>query len=109
MVESDAEVMGFFEKYSYDEFPSKHLKYFVIPAWDCREALEEQDVLHMSDKGVNDDDCVALGRALSLMKPAPLKRVYMTRNKLTDKGCVALAAGCADCPNFEVFYAQVRV
>lgn len=105
-VDDDSEVMAFFDKYSYDEYPSKHLKYFVIPAFDMREALEEHEVLHMSDKGVNDDDCVALGRALSLIRPETLRRVYMTRNKLTSKGCAALAGGCAACPNFEVFYAQ---
>ena len=105
-VEDDEEVMSFFEKYSYDTFPSKHLKYLEIPAWDCREALEEEPVLHMSDKDLTDDDAVALSRAMSIIKPEQLLRLYMTRNKLTDKGCAALAAGCADCPNFELFYLQ---
>jgi len=107
-VEDDEDCMSFFEKFSYDTFPSKHLKYLEIPAWDCRESLEEEPVLHMSDRDVTDDDAVALGRAMSIIKPEQLTRLYMTRNKLTDKGCAALAQGCADCPNFEMFYMQLN-
>jgi len=105
-VEDSPEVMSFFEKFSYDAFPSKHLKYLEIPAWDCRETLEEEPVLHMSDKDMTDDDAVVLGRAMSIIKPPTLQRLYMTRNKLTGKGCAALAAGAADCPCFEVLYMQ---
>lgn len=105
-VEDDAEIMNFFDKYSYDTFPSRYLKNLEIPAWDCREALEEEPVLHMSDKDVSDDDAVALGRAMAILKPEQLKSLYMTRNHLTDKGCAALAVGCAACPNFELLYLQ---
>jgi len=105
-VEDSPEVMSFFEKFSYDTFPSKHLKYLEIPAWDCREALEEEPVLHMSDRDVTDDDAVALGSALEIVRPEQLLRLYLTRNHLSDKGCAAVAAGCAACPNFELLYLQ---
>ncbi|KAL1503437.1 hypothetical protein AB1Y20_011925 [Prymnesium parvum] len=107
-VEDDEEVMGFFEKFSYDTFPSKYLKYLEIPAWDCREALEEEPVLHLSDRDVTDDDAVALGRAMRLLQPPQLRRLYLTRNHLGDKGCAALAAGAAACPNLEVLYLQAN-
>jgi len=107
-VEDDEECMSFFEKYSYDTFPSKHLKYLEIPAWDCRESLEEEPTMHLSDRDVTDDDAVALGRCMSIIKPEQLLRLYVTRNHLTDKGAAALAQGCADCPNFELLYMQAN-
>jgi len=106
MVDDDVDVMNFFEKYSYDAFPSKHLKYLEIPAWDCRMSLEEDPLLHFSDREVTDDDAVALGRALELIKPVKLQRLYMTRCFIADNGCAALAKGVAACPNLEVFYMQ---
>lgn len=100
----DDTVKAVLEKYSWDAYPSKHLKYFEIGAFDLETSLATDDTLHICDQNVSDADCVALGKLLRMMRPENMKSIYMSNNRITDAGCAAMAQGAASLPNIELFY-----
>jgi hypothetical protein len=102
--EMDDTVKAVLEKYSWEAYPSKHLKYFEIGAFDLETSLATDEVMHVTDQDVTDSDCVAMSKALEKMRPANLKHIYMSNNKVGDEGVAALAAAAAGLQNFELFY-----
>lgn len=100
----DDKVKAFFAKFSWEAFPSKHLKYFEIGAFDLETSLAVDQVCHITDQEVTDDDCESLSMALQTMRPENLKQIYLTNNKIGDAGCAAVAAGAAALPSFELLY-----
>ena len=91
----DDNVKAVLEKYSWEAYPSKHLKYFEIGAFDLETSLASDEVMHITDQKVSDADCTALGKALTLMKPENMKNIYLSNNDIGDEGVVALADACS--------------
>ena len=100
----DDSVRAVFEKYSWDAYPSKHLKYFEIGAFDLEVSLATDETMYITDQSVSDADCVALGKALRMTTPVNLKNIYLSNNCIGDAGCTAIAQGAASAPNFELLY-----
>jgi len=92
------------EKYSWEEYPSKHNKNFEIGAFDLETSLATDEVMHITDQEVSDADCSAFGNALTLMRPANLKHIYLSNNKIGDAGLTAIAEAAGTLPNFELLY-----
>ena len=88
----DDTVKAVLEKYSWDAYPSKHLKYFEIGAFDLETSLATDDTLHICDQNVSDADCVALGKLLRMMRPENMKSIYMSNNRITDAGLQEVCA-----------------
>ena len=88
-IDFDEKVKAFFVKYSWETYPSKHLKYLEIPAYDLETGLAVDEVCHITDQKVSDDDCECLAKALMAMRPENMKQVYLTNNDIGDRGCVA--------------------
>ena len=100
----DDNVKAVLEKYSWEAYPSKHLKYFEIGAFDLETSLASDEVMHITDQKVSDADCTALGKALTLMKPENMKNIYLSNNDIGDEGCIRIAQAASTLPNFELLF-----
>mmetsp|Transcript_13600 Transcript_13600/g.34937 ORF Transcript_13600/g.34937 Transcript_13600/m.34937 type:complete len:273 (-) Transcript_13600:331-1149(-) len=103
-VDFDDRVRAFFAKYSWDTYQSKHLKYLEIPSYDLETGLATDEVCHITDQDVTDEDCDSLAKALIAMKPENLKQLYLSNNMIGDPGCIALAEATAVVPNLELLF-----
>ena len=63
----DDSVKAVLEKFSWDAYPSKHLKYFEVGAFDLEASIASDDVLHVTDQEVADIDIAGISKALKLM------------------------------------------
>jgi len=102
--ELDDHVKAFLEKYSWDAYPSKHLKYFEVGAFDLETSLATDEVVHITDQKVDDADCENLSKALCAMKPVNMKDIYLTNNTIGDAGCASVAEAAAELPSFGMMY-----
>ena len=100
----DDHTKAFLEKYSWETYPSKHLKYLEIPAFDLETSLATDEVLHITDQKVSDADCASLAKALTLMKPINMKQIYLSNNDIGDAGCTEICKAAKDLPNFDLLY-----
>jgi len=97
----DADVLAFFEKYSYETEASEHFPTMEIGGLDVEEEISNAKALLFSDMGMDDAAGVALGKALSAIKPEKLKTISLTRSPMGDVGGAGIAAGLSDVPNLE--------
>ena len=100
----DPAVKAFFQKFSWETYMSKHLKYLEIPAYDLESSLAIDQVCHITEQKVSDHDAKCLATALTMMKPENLKQIFLTANDIHDAGCIALAGALPHCPSFELLY-----
>lgn len=102
--ELDDECKAFFKKFSWETYPSKHLKYFEIGAFDLETCTASDPVCHITDQKVSDKDCVALAKCLTVMKPSMLRQIYLSKNDIGDEGMVALAAAIKLLGSIEILF-----
>ena len=100
----DDSVKAFLEKYSWETYPSKHLKYLEIPAFDLETSLATDEVIHITDQKLNDAECGSLCKALKAMKPVNMKQMYLSNNDIGDAGCIAVCEAAKELPNFDLLY-----
>ena len=100
----DDHTKAFLEKYSWETYPSKHLKYLEIPAFDLETSLATDQVIHMTDQNVSDADCACLAKALKAMRPVNMKQIYLSNNDIGDDGCIAVCEAAKEMPTFDLFY-----
>jgi len=100
----DDTIRAFFEKYSWDKYVSKHLKYYEVSAFDLETSIASDSVVHITDQTLDDNECETLARALQLMVPENLKQLYLSGNKIGDRGVASLVKGALALPNFELLF-----
>lgn len=100
----DDSVKAFLEKYSWETYPSKHLKYLEIPAFDLETSLATDQVIHITDQKVNDAECASLSKALMLMKPVNMRQIYLSNNDIGDEGCTQVCLAAKELPSFDLLY-----
>ena len=100
----DDSTKAFLEKYSWETYPSRHLKYLEIPAFDLETSLATDEVIHLTEQKVSDADCACLARALKAMQPVNMKQIYLSNNEIGDTGCLALCEAAKELPNFDLLY-----
>ena len=100
----DDTIRAFFEKYSWDKYTSKHLKYYEVSAFDLETSIASDSVVHITDQTLDDNECETLARALQLMVPENLKQLYLSGNKIGDRGVASLVKGALALPNFELLF-----
>ena len=86
----DDNTKALLEKYSWETYPSRHLKYLEIPAFDLETSLATDEVIHLTEQKVSDADCACLARALKAMQPVNMKQIYLSNNEIGDAGCLSL-------------------
>ena len=102
--ELDADCQAFFKKFSWEAYPSKHLKYFEIGAYDLELSMASDAVCHITDQKMTDSDCQALAKCITVMKPEMLRQIYLSKNDIGDDGTVALAAAIKAVSNIEILF-----
>ncbi len=102
--EVDEGVKAYFAKFSMPAEPSEHFPLMELPEYNCEEKLATGEVYYHSEKEYTTEDCVCLGRAISVLKPPTLKQIYLSKNQLDDDAAIGLSAGLAAMSEMDVLH-----
>jgi len=106
--EFDEDTKAFFAKWSTEAHVSESFHTMEIAALDMQKEIETTPALCLPDcePVLGDEGAVGLAKALSVIKPAQMVTITLTRNEIGAAGCAAMAAAANDLPALDILNMQ---